>query len=246
MRLKIFLTPLAFLVAVVVSIWYIWPAAMNIQLKMDEVKISQENLNTTLEKKNNVAILADSLDKNKDKEEFILKFIPSSKDEEKIVNGLNYLASDSGVSLFNVSMKDDKVSEKPVASDLTTPEQSRDASSTMPAIKFALVNIAISGKYENIKIFLSQLHKMEIINKINSLSILKATGDDTGGDILTANLEIKFGYMPYINQAGNNLSAVFSKSNFNFDSYSKINELVSQKIPVLDAGQKGKANPFLP
>lgn len=244
MRLKIFLTPLAFLIAVVVSIWYIWPAAMNIQLKTEEVKISQENLNTTLEKKNNVAILVDSLDKNKDKENFIFKFLPPSKDEEKIVNGLNYLASDSGVNLLNVSMKDEKINEQKsvVASDSSMPDQS----GTMSTVKFAIVNLDISGKYDNIKIFLSQLHKMEIINKINSLSVSRATEDDAEGDILAANLEIKFGYMAYINQTGNNLSAVFSKSNFNFDSYSKINELVSQKIPVLDAGQKGKANPFLP
>jgi hypothetical protein len=131
-------------------------------------------------------------------------------------------------------------------------------SSSAPTVKFAIANVNISGKYENIKIFLSQIYKMEIINKVSLLSISKelntninanadANAENTeGGDVLIANVEIKFGYMPYINQAGSDLSAVFSQSNFNFGSYSKINELIARKIPVLDTGQKGKVNPFLP
>jgi len=245
MRLKIFLTPFALLIAVIVATWYIWPVVVDIQLKMGEVKKSQENLNATSVKKDNVAVLVASLDKNKDKEDFISSFVPSSKDEEKIVNGLNYLASDSGVNLLNISIADDKISGQPTAATSIAPGKTSTYTAT-PTIKFSIVDVIFSGKYENIKIFLSQIHKMEIINRINLLSISKAAVNEAGGDELATNAEIKFGYMPYINQAESGLSSVFSQSSFNFDSYSKINELIARKIPVLDTGQRGKANPFLP
>lgn len=260
MRLKILLTPIAFFIAIVVSIWYIWPTAMDIKSKIGEIKISQENLNSTLTKKSNVGILTSSLDKNKEKEEFISNFLPSTKNEEKIVNGINYLANDSGINLISVSITNEKVatsaSGQSTDTNLTASDQTGIDSFSVPTVKFAVANVNISGKYENIKIFLSQIHKMEVVNKVSLLTISKDNNTNanadvnienaTGGDILIANVEIKFGYMPYINQAGSNLSAVFSKSDFNFSSYSKINELIAQKIPVLDAGQKGKTNPFLP
>jgi len=255
MRLKILLTPVAFFIAIVVAIWYIWPVAVDIWSKTEEIKVSQENLDSTLTKKSNVEVLTSVLDKNKDREEFITNFLPPTKNEEKIVNGINYLANDSGVNLAGISITNEKTST--LSSSQSVNADSTNSSSA-PTVKFAIANVNISGKYENIKIFLSQIYKMEIINKVSLLSISKelntninanadANAENTeGGDVLIANVEIKFGYMPYINQAGSDLSAVFSQSNFNFGSYSKINELIARKIPVLDAGQKGKVNPFLP
>ncbi len=253
MRLKILLTPVAFFIAIVVAIWYIWPVAMDIWSKTEEIKVSQKNLDSTLTKKSNVEVLTSVLDKNKDREEFISNFLPPTKNEEKIVNGINYLANDSGVNLAGISITNEKAST--LSSGQSANTDLADSSSA-PIVKYAIANVNISGKYENIKIFISQIHKMEIINKVSLLSISKELNTNInananvenaeGGDTLIANVEIKFGYMPYINQAGSDLSAVFSQSNFNFGSYSKINELIARKIPVLDTGQKGKVNPFLP
>lgn len=253
MRLKILLTPVAFFIAIVVAIWYIWPVAVDIWSKMEEIKVSQGNLDSTLIKKNNVEVLTSILDKNKDKEEFISNFLPPAENEEKIVNGINYLANDSGVNLASISIANEKM-------NILSIDQSENVDlidfPSAPTVKYTVANVNIYGKYENIRIFVGQIHKMEIVNKVSLLAISKNIKTNVnadvnaenieGDDTLTATVEIKFGYMPYINQAGSDLSAVFSQSNFNFGSYSKINELIARKIPVLDAGQKGKVNPFLP
>lgn len=250
MRLKVFLAPFAFLIAVIISVWYLWPLTTDIMSKLDEVKGNQENLNATLLKKENVENLTASLDSNKDKENYILNFIPSAKDEEKIINGLNYLAGDSGLSLIDVSIIDEKAVSSAKGNSAAAALKSQGKTGITPpetpAVRFAVADVNVSGKYENIKIFLGQLQRMEMFNKINMLSISRANNQDPGGDMLIANLGIKFGYMPYINRTGSNLPQVFSQGNINFSSYSKIRELTASKIPVLDAGQKGKINPFLP
>ena len=152
--------------------------------------------------------------------------------------------------MLNVTVKNEIINALELGQSVDgvpiVPGESGIVSPMAPEIKFVIVNLDASGGYESIKIFLSQINKMEIINKINSLSISKSIGNDVGGDNLTASVEIKFGYMSYINQVENSLPSVFSESNFNFNAYSKISDLIARKIPVLDAGQKGKANPFLP
>jgi Tfp pilus assembly protein PilO len=261
MRLKVFFTPLAFLIAIVVSIWYIWPAVTEIMAKTSEVNTSKKNLESAISRKENSEVLKGVLDKNKDKEDFILSYFPFSGNNEKIIDGINYLAADSGLSLISFDIEEEKA-DNPFAqgnSDLSGANNSVASGSpangeiqaVKPKIKFSNAKITLSGKYENIKMFLDQIYKMEMLNTIDSLIIAKSSGAETAenqgssNEVLSVDVEIKFGHMPQIKERGDMLSEVFSKNNFNFSSYSKINELIAKKIPVLDEGQKGKSNPFV-
>jgi hypothetical protein len=256
MRLKFIFTPLIFVIAIIVSIWYIWPAISDIQLKQKEIGISKENLNSSLEKKKNSETLRGILDKNKDKEDFVGSFLPLSKSEERITDGISYLATDSGLNLINLSAVEGKESAPvaPVDNSLTAPVATDAAlapQNPAPQIKFMEVKATFSGNYESIKIFLGQLYKMEMLNEIDSLSISKApaqsaNGESVASDILIAEIGARFGYMNPVQGNGNSSFPIFSKNNFDFTPYSKIIDLITRKIPALDEGQKGKANPFLP
>lgn len=261
MRLKVFFTPLVFFVAVIVSIWYIWPAIIEIRVKTSEVSTSKKNLESAISRKENSEILKDILDKNKDKEDFILNYLPVSKNDEKVIDGINYLAIDSGLSIASFNIEEEKAddmfaqsSDNLSGSDVSAAPGSpvnAEAQTIKPKIRFSNAKITLFGKYENIKIFLNQIYKMEMLNKINSLTISKSKGAETAenqgnnNEILSADIEIKFGHMSQINVKEGITSDVFSKNNFNFSPYLKINELIMKKIPVLDEGQKGKGNPFI-
>jgi len=259
MRLKLFLTPAAFIVAVVVLIWYIWPASQEIIAKRQKLNESNEGLAAVLTKKDNVEILKGILDKEKEKENFILSYLPSSRSDEKIVDGINYIATDSGVNLVNLSVEkseknavldqasDTSLSASPIIADGSA---SADPNAVVPrikpAVRFSLVKTNVSGKYENIKMFLDQAYRMSMFNKITSLEIFKGTEESSAADVLTANVEFEFGYLPLVHEENGESSQVFAKSSFDFSPYSKIVSSITKVIPALDEGQKGKSNPFLP
>jgi len=260
MRLKVFFTPLAFFIAVVVSIWYIWPAVSEIKTKTNEVAASKESLDSAISRKENSETLKNVLDKNKDKEDFILSYLPILKNDERVIDGINYLAIDSGLSMVAFNIEEEKVNNPFVqnngdlsATGAVDSGQAGIVPIVKPKIRFSNAKVTLSGRYEGIKMFLDQIHRMEMLNKINSLTITKAKGVETvenqensgNNEILSAEVEIKFGHMDQISEKGGMNSPVFSKNNFDFSSYSKISELIAKKIPVLDEGQKGKSNPFI-
>lgn len=249
MRLKILFAPLAFLIAIVVSIWYIWPGVEEIRLKNKDLADTKGKLADVLRKKENAETLRVALDKNKDKEDFILSFIPFSKNEEKIVSGINYLATSSSLVLSSISIEDKKEdlaaqAALPVDPSLAvTPDAANQRPE--PKAKFSKVKTSLSGKYENVKIFLDQMHKMEMLGKISSLAITNESEEGAEGN-LAVEIEADFGYLPEIKESGGSASPIFSQNNFNFDPYFKLSGMINKNIPSLDEGQKGAANPFLP
>lgn len=265
MRLKIVITPIAFLVAIVAVIWYIWPTAQQIIAKNDELKKNKENLSSILDKKNNVEILRGVLDKEKEKEDFVLSYLPLSRNDEKVIDAINSVATDSGSNLIKLSVVEAVEALNPVqpvdaglspSSTVVSGTVSADPNIVIPIpkpnTKFFTVKVDVSGKYENIKMFLDQTQKMNIFNKVSSLSITKSLSvssetDQTSADdgILVANIEFQFGYLPQIHEENGSSSEIFAKSNIDFSPYSKIISLITKTIPVLDEGQKGKSNPFL-
>lgn len=267
MRLKIFFAPVAFLVAGIIAIWYIWPSFQQIVSRTKELKSSKEAYELAVKRKENVEILRGVLDKNKETENFVKSYLPPVKSDERIVDGLNYLAADSGISLVNVSIEEEKdISPKITDGNNLTQSNptiinnksasSGDASfaKNRSQVKFFTAKISVSGKYENIKMFLGQVHRMEILNKIKSISISKIQTNSSGSSedektdssILTGNFEIKFAYMPLINEDGGSGAEVFSNNNIDFSPYEKLENMIAKKIPQIEEGQRGKSNPFLP
>jgi Tfp pilus assembly protein PilO len=267
MKIKILVFPMVLALSVVIAIAYMWPQYGSLRGAIKELKESEATLQSVVEKKNNIENLKGSLKSNQDKQSFVLDFLPINKNEENIIDGLNYLASGSGVALANLLLEDTRSAAAIAAEEsATTASSSKDilfsnasSGSGESSIiqpwdaqpRSVEVEVDVAGKYENIKTFLEQVYKMEMFNTVASLKIEKQESRSEEGipadlGLLSATLKMSFGYLPEI-QIGRNLSApIFSQSSFNFGPYERLTSLVSKNIPTLETGERGKANPFLP
>ncbi len=266
MRIKILIFPAALAVTIAIIIAYVWPQIGELKKAKKELAESQATLQNIKEKRNNMESLKKSLEQNKDKEAFVLSYLPVQNQEEEIINKLNQLAADSAV-VFDM-LSPEKEQAKAAVSESANEELSSKnalfsssndkgapaAGQAGPMLRAANMELKVSGNYAAVKTFLEQVYKMEIFNNIISLSIAKKAekGSQTGEkeaqnpDTLFVEAKIGFGYMSETRLAGNYSAPIFSRSSFDLAPYDKLIQLATRKIPVLDAGSQGRTNPFLP
>ena len=121
----------------------------------------------------------------------INNYLPSTRVEERILSGVNFLASDAGVSLANISLKDAQPATAAgvdvTTSINTTPSNVaavNSLSSTSGAIagtavqqappeslQYTEATISVSGNYDKIRLFVDELQRMPILNVVKSLNI---------------------------------------------------------------------------
>jgi len=232
---------------------------------MEIIKISKENdlakekLDLILRKKNVVRSLDQELGMNPDKENFVRNYLPEGKNEEKIINAVNFLAASSGVSLIDISVKKDTINEIE-KENIPSPDErifnfSQDGGEEIQAempvyFKSISFEISVAGKYENIKAFLSGMGKLEAMNKIKSASIYreedktKKEGEVTPADILSSKILSEFFYLEKIQAGGNYGLRILNSDSFDFSQVDKIKQFISQGTSVLESGEKGNNNPF--
>lgn len=248
-------------ISITIFIAYVWPELGAVREAKSDLDESKKVLENTLEKKNNLENLKNSLDQNQDKEGFVLSYLPPDKSEERIINGISYLAANSGTSLTNLSLEEEKNvvnkgEEAPVdgKGGLFSGSSAGNTSSpgnqaAKPQMRFTKFKINIAGNYDNIKTFLEDLYRMEMFNSVNSILIGKQEENKDQSQnpgALYATIETSFGYLPKTKISGNYSAPIFTQSSVDFTPYDKLKDLVSKKIPALEVKEQGRANPFLP
>jgi hypothetical protein len=269
MRIKLLIFPAMLAASLVIIIAYIWPGFGDLRQSFKSLDESQNVLSSIMQKNGNIRSLTSGLDKNTDKESFVKSYLPTEKNEEKIINGINYLAANSGVSLVNISMSKEQAQAPAAATNVQTqePAGSKDVlfSGTKDAngnvigesqsreIKSVKIEAEVIGTYENIKSFLEQVYTLEMFSSINSIVISKesktGSGDQTSSDpsTLNATVDIEFGYLPELRIYNKNYSdPIFSDTTLNLTAYDRLTSLVSKKIPAIEVSAEGRTNPFLP
>ncbi len=267
MKIKILVFPAVLAISITILIAYIWPEIDALRKANGDLAGSKAILENILEKKSKMENLKNSLNQNQDKEKFVLDFLPLKKNDEGVINGINYLATNSGVSLVNLTIEEDKnqvavVENDPGAVDskkvLFSQSSEVNANSQVNKLaeakmQFVKSKISIVGNYENIKTFLEDLYKMEMLNSIDSILISKQEEGQSQGvkvdqnsNTLYSNIEVSFAYLPRTKINGDFSSPIFSQTSFDFTAYNKLNGLISRKIPKLEVGEEGRSNPFLP
>lgn len=267
MRVKILIFPLALAATIAIVIAYVWPEIGKVKKTKEGLAESQAAFQNIREKRSNVESLERALEQNKDKEAFVLSYLPVQNQEEEIINKLNQLAADSGVVLSMLTPE--KEQAKTAVPENTNEElsskdalfsSSKEGTATAgagqqgPLLRATNIEVKVLGSYAAVKTFLEQVYKMEMFNNITSFSITKEAekGSQAEGekpqntDTLSAGAKIGFGYMSGTRLTGNYSAPVFSRSSFDFTPYDKLIQLVTKKIPALDVGSQGRANPFLP
>ncbi len=265
MKLKILFFPLMLIAAVSVFIGYIWPEIGVMRTLATENDKLAENLELIKEKKDIVRMLDQELGRNSDKEELVRNYLAMGKNEEKIIDVVNFLAAGSGVSLVNMSIEGGKENALESKEDVPVSEQffnpfentslENDGALAQQDVPVSLgivpARVIVSGSYGNIKGFLSGLGKASLMNSIKSVDISpQSSGGEEGesgadSDNLTAEISGEFYYMKKVRVQNSLGLKILDSPELNFSQVEKIKQSISQSVPKLEIGEKGAANPFL-
>lgn len=245
MKLKILLAPFMIVMSVIILIWFAWPAFQELGKNQQELNTQKSELENILLKKNNIQKMKNSLDQNQEKENFISSYLPIKKNEEKIVNSVNFLAASSQVTLINVNFEKSKAVEEKTAeidASLSISDTNQPGVSAKKKIKYYNCIINISGGYENIVSFINKLNKMEFLNKMIDIQVKSDVKDDI--QTISSEIVAEFGFLSPVSLGNDFSDPIFSVQNLNFESVDKIQKSMVEKAPNLEEGAKGRSNPF--
>jgi hypothetical protein len=257
MRLKILFPPFALVIAVILIIWFVWPEFGDLRTIIQEFQAKQETLKEVRAKEANVKSLISTLGQNSDQENFVLNYLSSKRNEEKIINALNFLATSYQLNLVNVNVEKIKSTAEVPTSVQTllddTAGNVSEVASNVREIQYVATKINVSGTYDQITKFINAVSKMEFLNKIDSIKIsvqpAQAATPEQPQSLaqgLSCEMTVEFGYLSPISSGTDFSTPVFSQSGFNFEKVNGLVQSLSEKAPVLDEGMKGLANPFFP
>lgn len=265
MRLRYLFFPTVLILAGFVFWGYVWPEIGSFKVANSEYATSQQSLQALRDKKSAMDVLSSKLNNDEQGNDLILSYLPKNKMEERIVNMVDYMASNSGVFLDNIGISANGAKESkedfglaPVSSFLSkaTKENSsgvagagEDSAATQDPQKVQNVEVTISvtGDYEKMRMFFKNIQHMPIYNSIKSLQITSASVKDQKNDAvpaqaaassstgISANLIVNFGFLDQV-RADNQKLAGF-KAEIDEKTIQDLRAYVLQNIPeVGDSG----------
>lgn len=260
MRLKFLFFPIILVVSATIFAAYVWPEIENVKTLNTDLLASKDTLQAVKDRQAALEAMGQQINSDASTQSLIMSYLPVKKVEEQIINNANFLATDAGVSLANMSVKDvvdPTLAAAPVAAPApssaiipSTLGNPAELSGAQPAnnVQFSEATIQVTGKYDQLRSFFSQLQRMSILNEVKSVKVSKAqsSSDTKTADpsILQADLVIDYGYVPsmhFSNQQIANAKVVFDSK-----TIGDLRNYTTQKVPSIDTGSLGTANMFLP
>lgn len=188
----------------------------------------------------------------------VKEYLPEVKVEERIISNISYLASDSNVSLLDISLADGvkKVEAGVVAPVEIDPATGLPVIAPQTGIQSTTAKISVAGSYQQIRIFLDGIESLPLCNVIDSASIKtkeaekKADGAEASNpDSLIVDMDVSFGYMAVSKITG--VTASTFNANIDEPTVTALKGYFSSKNQVATSsagfvGEKGgRTNPFL-
>ena len=249
MKMKILVIPFIVTIAVVFFIWLIYPAFSNgtdgIKENYANLKKEQEKLNELRDKNQNIENLSNQIATLPQKD-ILYFFIPEEAKEEEVVNGLNRLASESGLLLFDATVKQPEKNNTNVAS--LDSDLNGEEGEIKPQLKNFSTEIKLAGNYESIRKFLNSLGVFFRSNEVDSLEIGEnaSKGEAAAGSgALVANASINFNFLSQSKLNESSVSnGVFSSSQLETKIIDNIKSQRTANNFQLNVDQKGRSNLF--
>ncbi|MBP7060375.1 MAG: hypothetical protein KBA91_00155 [Candidatus Moranbacteria bacterium] len=255
MRLKILVVPFSIIFSLILVIGFIQPDITTLQEKRVslDTKTTQAQSMTTL--LSNIDALAIALDNQQSSEKVVGIFLPQTLDQERAIDTLNFLASQSGVVVSDMNMQELQIIDaNSVAIEAQPPILNPDGTvappvpNFRPKVKSYTASISVAGSYENIKDFFNRVGHMNRYHKIRQLNIEVPSSDvpDAVPGQLKAILETQFDYFPgqKIDSALN--IPVFASNQFASDKLNMLLKWINISVPSLSKPDTGRQNPFQP
>jgi Tfp pilus assembly protein PilO len=259
MKLKILITPLIILVAIIATIMVILPMAFETRDKFFELKEARNKLAEISEKMEKSDLLKQELAANAQKQNVLLKYLPMEKQEEDVINNLNAVAASAGVAITEMEILPEKTTgtgkaDKTVKANLTSEEvemagQKQEEGNRSEAGLLNAVNVKLSviGSYDNLKNAVGKIGQMQRANQLASLKIFQPTAQEKNpSNNLQATVELSFSYLKKVTLA-NVSSRILESGKFEMlPVVDQIENNLKTEFAEINLGAAGKANPFLP
>lgn len=266
MRLKIFFFPLVLVISVSIILLAIVPEWGKAKIQKEDLEAKMQSLENITNKKKNAEALSSYVETKKDDVSFVNSYLPATQSEERAIDGINYIALNSGVVLGNIDVESVKADPIPVqeSTGLDVPvmgSESMNADGTpivvesAPQVRYTRAKVNVIGNYESLLMFLGKLDNIRFFSKIKSLEIkieeadsgsgsTTGTSAQQGSNILVADMVVDFGYLKKASVKDGYTNKLFEKSSFSTKTLEKLKEAVSKDIPELSPSDGSKTNPF--
>lgn len=249
MGLKILVIPFSILMILVLIIGFIRPAVSLMQEKqvMYDTKIDQaKSMDTLL---NNVNTLLSALDNESEATQFVQEYFPQEMDQGRVIDMLNFLASNSGVAVD--MMKFEELKQDPIVISQEVDAAGApvtDVSSRALVPKTFSAKVVVRGRYESIKNFLQRVAHMNRAHKTRDFSIKvpekKGGSEESELGVLVGSFEADFDFLEPVKQQNALYSPTFQKNTFTMNPYATLSDWVTENIPLLERPASGRPNPF--
>jgi hypothetical protein len=245
MRLKLLLAPLMMILIIVSIIWFVVPAYQDVSLKRSELKDSEAKLEELKAKALAADKLVSDLQSKNAEQSTVLTYLPASTFEEQVIDNLNYIASNDGVSIYNLSVKEITPEALAAAGIAAGTEKSN------PSLKKVEVSYGMVGGYDKIKSVLQKIFMLKRYNGVKSISIKKvfspgSENKDASADNLQADVKLAFDYLEEMKTVENLDNAILTSGTFNMKAVNDIGSVTSVELMKLAPPAAGRANPFQP
>jgi len=261
MRLKFLFFPIVLVISLAIFAGFIWPEISNVKKVNEELLAANTELKAIGEKRLAIESIGKKISDNADGESIVSSYLPENKAEERIISGINYLASDANVSLVNISLSDAKDTSVPTNNSVTgissdelesfmiDPMTGQQVLNKVNKMQSISVKISLVGDYDKIRIFLDNLQRMPVFNTIKSVNIVKqkdeAATAETSATILLADIDVNFGYLGLAKVDSQQVEKI--NEGLDDETISTLKMYVSQKSQTIGDNTvvKGKINPFV-
>jgi Tfp pilus assembly protein PilO len=264
MNVKLLLFPLSITIAIAVLIFYAKPEldiALSNRAAMAEKAAFAQTIDAKIQ---NVQTLDASLNTNKESVDTVMHYFPNTRDDERIVDGVNFSAAQSGLALTSVKLEkvaDPTIAATPVAKDAlgagpTIFTGNADINTLnqkpfVPAVpKSVSAVITASGSYENIRDTVGRISHMDRFQNFTVVSINRSITPQSANSkvpagALDAVLTANFTYLPKAKAQGNFNNPALNQQKYDFSIVAKLKQYISAPIPSIEVGAAGVSNPFL-
>lgn len=263
MKVKILLPPLIIVICIGLMVWLVYPAYTNgidgWKERRDQLNTQKSNLADAQQKAENVSKMVAQLEGDKASKDTIATFVPDQLREEEIMDNLNFIASNEGLSVVKLSITPESVIKQELnlvdasGNSVTDHANSSDNSGENTNIKSKNYDVALTvvGNYDKIKNTLDKIYRLKRYNSVKTLDISesKAQGSEKNTaptDNLEAEMVLTFSYLKKFNQAVNMNNSVFSQPNFDMKIAQDIRDKKSVDVLKMNIDQAGRNNPFVP
>ncbi|MEP7162866.1 MAG: hypothetical protein ABI747_03830 [Candidatus Moraniibacteriota bacterium] len=262
MSLKILIFPIFIILSLTLAIGYIKPDIETVLVKKEQIAKREEDLAKVDAVIRNVSLLNAQIEGRASSETFVLKYLPKSLEEERVLDAFNFLAGQTGVIIKSASAKENAPQEKARAqveraslsfqalSQVQGPEgESAVEVSTRIVHSYAAMATVI-GSYQGLKDFFERLSRADRIHEIKTFSIREPERDPKNGeetlpaDFLEGKFEADFIHYPTTQVSTALGQPMFESGKFDFAGADALLDFVTSPLSSLEVQLNGRPNPF--